>query len=263
MTDALYVPDGDVYVPTDYTTSPWSPDHCHGGPPSALLVRALQALQPADLHLARITVEMLAPIPKHPVIATAGVVRPGRKVQMAVAELSTVDGTVLLRATAWRIRERSPLDLPDAATAGLAEPPPHPAELPADTFRGRSYRHYYADAQERRMIHGSFTDPGPAAMWFRLVVPLVAGEEPTPEQRVVAAADSANGISSVASFDRLLFINNDLTVYLARHPVGEWVAVDARSHLDPSGRGLSDSALFDERGFVGRANQGLFVDEVP
>lgn len=260
MTDALYVADGGRFVPTDYTTSPWSPDHCHGGPPAALLARAIQALEPADLHLARITVEMLAPIPKEPVVATAGVVRPGRNVQLAAAELSTVDGTVVLRAAAWRIRERSPLHLPEVATAAPPAPPP-PQELPHDTFRGREYRHYYADAQQRRMIHGSFTEPGPAAMWFRLVVPLVAGEEPTAEQRVVAAADSANGISSVASFDDMLFINNDLTVYLARRPVGEWVAVDARSHLDAAGRGLTDSTIFDEDGFIGRTNQGLFVDE--
>jgi Thioesterase-like superfamily len=260
MSDALYVAEGDVFVPTDYTTSPWSPEHCHGGPPAALLARAAQQLEPVDMDLSRITVEMLGPIPKVPVVVTAGVVRPGRKVQLTSAEMSTAEGEVLLRATSWRIRRREALSLPAVAAAGPPPPPP-PSQLPPDPFGAHRYRHYYADAQERRVIHGAFATPGPAAMWFRLVVPLLAGEETTPEQRVVAAADSANGISSVASFDELLYINNDLTVYFARRPVGEWVAVDARSHLDREGRGLSDSVLYDEAGYLGRANQGLFVDE--
>ena len=47
-------------------------------------------------------------------------------------------------------------------------------------------------------IRGPENPPGqPAAgwAWFRLKLPLLAGEEPTPFQRVCAAADFPNGIS--------------------------------------------------------------------
>ncbi|RPI25702.1 MAG: thioesterase family protein, partial [Actinobacteria bacterium] len=160
MSEALYLRDGGAFLPTDYTTSPWSSDHCHGGPPAALLARAVQEIAGADLHLARITVEMLGPIPKHPVVATAGVVRPGKKVRLASAELATTAGDVLLRATAWLIRERDPMSLPAVATSG-PEPPPPPSQLPPDPFGAHRYRHYYADAQERRVIAGAFATPGP------------------------------------------------------------------------------------------------------
>ena len=38
-------PDGtEWFVPTDHARRPWDPDSCHGGPPTGLLVRALQTL---------------------------------------------------------------------------------------------------------------------------------------------------------------------------------------------------------------------------
>lgn len=260
MTGVLYVRDGEVFEPTDLTVSPWSPHHCHGGPPAALLTRAIEHLDPGEFHVTRITVEILAQIPLMPVVVTSGLLRPGKRVQLAAAELATTDGAVLARAVAWRTRHRDPMALPpSAAHPGLPFPPPE--ALPPDPWRGPGYRHFYSDAQERKVIAGSFQTPGPASMWFRLSAQLVEGEEPSPVQRVVAMADSANGISSVAGMDELLFINTDLTVHLLRAPQGEWLAMEAASYLDPSGRGISDAALYDTAGMIGRANQALFVDE--
>ena len=45
-------------------------------------------------------------------------------------------------------------------------------------------------------------------------MPLVAGEEPTGLQRVLAVADSANGVSAVLPLGDWLFINPELTVHL-------------------------------------------------
>ena len=98
-------------------------------------------------------------------------------------------------------------------------------------------------------------------MWFRLRVPLVWGERPSALQTLVAVVDSANGISGAVPFDQFVFPNTDLGIYLAREPRGEWIAVDAVSYLDPGGRGICDTALFDTGGFVGRANQALFLEE--
>ena len=67
--------------------------------------------------------------------------------------------------------------------------------------------------------------------------PLVAGEEPTPLQRVLIAADSGNGISSTLDFRRYLFINVDLTVHLHRLPAGEWVCLDAVTVPSPPASG--------------------------
>ena len=63
-------------------------------------------------------------------------------------------------------------------------------------------------------------------MWFRLRVPVSAGEVTLPLQRVAAVADFGNGVGSGIDRTRLTFINADLTVTLHRLPVGEWVGLD-------------------------------------
>jgi Acyl-CoA thioesterase C-terminal domain len=88
-------------------------------------------------------------------------------------------------------------------------------------------------------------------------VPLVSGEETTPLQRAFITADSGNGVSAALDWRKTIFINTDLTVHLLREPVGEWVCLDAVTHVD--GLGMADSALYDERGRIGRAVQTLLV----
>jgi hypothetical protein len=113
---------------------------------------------------------------------------------------------------------------------------------------------------EYRFVHGGFAEPGPAIAWMRMRVPLVDGEAPTPLERVLAAADSGNGVSSTLDWDRFLFINVDLSVHLHREPAGEWVCLDAITIPERTGIGIADTALYDERGPVGRADQTLLVD---
>ena len=89
---------------------------------------------------------------------------------------------------------------------------------------------------------------------------MVAGEEPTPEQRLATMVDSGNGISWGLPFGEWLFINSDVTTYLLRRPAGEWFAMEAVSHYDRGGRGIAETRLFDEQGYLGRSHQALFVD---
>ena len=90
---------------------------------------------------------------------------------------------------------------------------------------------------------------------------MLPGEEITPLQRVLVAADSGNGVSAALDWRRYLFINVDLTVHLHRMPEGEWVCLDAVTLPERNGVGIADTALFDERGPIGRATQTLLVDE--
>ncbi len=115
------------------------------------------------------------------------------------------------------------------------------------------------DAIEIRFVEGAFMARGPSTGWFRLRVPLVAGEEPSPLQRLAAAGDFGNGISSVVSWDDHLFINPDLTLYIDRAPQGEWICLQAETRVVADGIGMAESVLFDERGRVGRATQALVV----
>lgn len=96
-------------------------------------------------------------------------------------------------------------------------------------------------------------------MWTRLRHPLVAGEEPTGLQRLLAVADSGSGVSGVLDLREWLFVNPELTVHVARRVEGEWVCMRARTQLTPGGVGLATSVLYDERGEVGRGAQALLV----
>ena len=90
-------------------------------------------------------------------------------------------------------------------------------------------------------------------------MPLVAGEEPSPLQRLAAAGDFGNGISAALDWNSYVFINPDLTLYLDRPPEGDWICLDARTIIPPGGIGIAESTLYDQRGRVGRAIQALLV----
>jgi hypothetical protein len=114
---------------------------------------------------------------------------------------------------------------------------------------------------EHRFVHGMLGVSGPATDWIRLAVPVVPATDPTPLQRVAAAADFGNGISGVADFATLLYINPDLTIYLHRAPEGEFVCLDAVTWMEDHGLALAESRLWDERGPIGRSLQSLLVDD--
>ena len=261
-TGSLFVPDGDNWVPTVMARGPWDPNACHGGPPAALLTRAFESLDaPVPMRLARLTVELLRPVPLVPLTVTAQVIRPGAKVGLLEATITRADdGQVLARARAQRIRVAD-VDFDDGVTE---EPPPLPA-VAATTEQaspvGNDYDGYHNVAVEHRYVSGMFDRIGPAWDWIRLRVPVVPDEVPTGWQRAAATADFANGISAVVPFDgRTLFINPDLTVHLWREPDGEWVGMESQTRTSGTGIGMSDTALWDRTGRIGRGAQSLLLD---
>ena len=262
MADALFHRDGDHFVPTELARSPWTAQALHGGPPAALIARALEGMDGEAWLVVRLTIDIMGPIPVVPLRLETRLDRAGRRVQLVEAKVADPEGRTLMRAFAWRVRRSGPMALPPPVDL----PPPMPAlpeTLPSDEMRFRDYTHFADDAVEHRVIAGHLLQAGRAAVWFRLRVPVVPGEPATPLQTLMAVVDSANGISWMLPWDEYLFPNTDIGVYLAREPRGEWIAMDAVSYLDPCGRGISDTALFDTTGFVGRANQALFLGSQP
>src|ERR1700727_3903632 len=116
----------------------------------------------------------------------------------------------------------------------------------------------YGHLVENRIAAGRFFN-GPSAAWFRMNHPLVKGETPTLYQRVAVAADSGNGFSASLDFSKYLFINCDLTINLFRRPEGEWICLEARTLFGGNSCGLAESALYDEKGLIGRATQSLAI----
>lgn len=259
MPDSFYVPDGEGFRATELTRGPWDRDSQHAGPPAALLGRALETMPEAEgFQVGRVTYEILRPVPIGPVAIAARVRRPGRRVQLVEAELSAA-GEPLMRAAAWLIRVAE-VELPAEALAA-SEPLPGPEEGSGAGFFPTAEEHGYHTGMEVSFISGGFMEQGPARVWLRMLAPLLAGEEPTPLQRVLIAADVGNGVSSTLDFRRFLFINVELTVHLERLPAGEWVCLDAVTRPQPTGIGIAESELADRAGRIGRAAQTLLVSE--
>jgi len=208
--------------------------------------------------LGRVTFEILKSVPIGPVRVEAEVVRPGKRVQLVEASLSNGEGE-LMRARAWRLR-RGEIEIPSDVLSTPA-PPPGPEQGSQPEFFATGQDVGYHTAMEWRSVGGGFLEPGPATVWIRMRCPLLAGEEPTPLQRTLVAADVGNGISAVLDWSRYLFVNVDLSVHLERMPEGEWVCVDAVTLPQPSGTGTAESVLSDERGRIGRAAQTLLIAE--
>jgi hypothetical protein len=161
-------------------------------------------------------------------------------------------GVEVVRARALRVLRAS------AAVAGSPPPPPGPEAGRPGELPGLHRPRFATDANEVRFVSGGFGG-GPGTAWFRLVCPLVGDEQPTPLQRLAAAADFGAGLSSVLPREHFVFINVDLTIYVERGPVGEWMGLSSETRISRDGIGLTESVLFDSRGRVGRATQALLI----
>lgn len=248
--------DASRYRATELTIGPWSRDAQHGGAPAALLAHVMDQVGHPDMFTARFTVELLRPVPIDEVTADAAVVRTGRRVEIVTASL-TARGSQVAAARALRIRRHPGLDVPTHPTDPV---PP----IPEERNLGFSLDHvsFVTDALDVRFVEGSMVAPGPATAWIRLTVPVVDDRPVTPLQRVLVAADCGNGISSLADWRSLLFINPDLTAYLHREPSGDWVLMRSETILQPHGVGLAQSDLADRTGPLGRSLQSLYVDRL-
>ena len=247
---AFYRQEDDHLIPSELTRGPWDPQAQHAGPPSALLARALERCQPREgTRIGRITVEILGPVPLAPLTVEASVVRPGRSVELLAASLSGPEGEVM-RASAWRVAAGD-------VHVESDPPPPGPDHGRDRDFFPTGQERGYHTAMEYRFVRGGFLDPGPALVWMRMLGPLVERERPSPLERLMVVADVGNGVSAVLDWREYLFINTELTVHLLRPPEGDWVGVDAVTHVD--GVGLAESTLWDEHGRLGRGAQTLLV----
>ncbi len=263
--DCFYEPLGSTgsaerFRATAATAGPWSASAQHGGPPAALLARAIERLdEGAPRQVGRFTMDLLGPVPVAEVSVTATVLRPGRSVSLRQAEIADASGRVVARAQAWAF----PVAADGDGADGPGVPPAHGPlqgrheEPPASWSRG------YLDAIEWRWIQGAITRPGRATVWMRPLVPLVPDEAMSPLQRLLSCVDSASGASAVLDTAQWNFLNTELTVHVLRPLVGDWVCLDAETVIGPGAVGLATSSAYDETGLVGRSAQALLVSPRP
>jgi Thioesterase-like superfamily len=255
IAEAFYLPLGEGrFAPTRATESPWDTDAQHGGPPSALLAHLAAATAAPGQRAARVSVDFLGAIPRRELTVEVAVVRPGRRISLTEARMS-VDGRAVAVARVWQLATGP---TPPARTP-VVVPPPLPEEN--TVFLPHLPDWGYGRALDWRYTAGSPDRLGPADVWTRVRLPLVAGEPLTPLDRVLVAADAANGLSAELPLHAWLSIPPGMTTHLLREPVGEWVHLSCRTDLAEDGLGLCSGELSDEHGVIGEVAQPLLVRE--
>lgn len=238
------------YRSTEHAEGAWSAAEQHMGPLSGLLVHALENCDPRpDLLLSRVTFDILGTIPTGDLEVSATVARPGRTVELVLAE-AKAGGRTVVRATGWRLLRSDTTDL-----AGQ-EASPLPPRLDAESFAASDiWPGGFIRSLEFRPVGPR--RPGRGAMWLRSRVALVDGEKSSPLAGMFALIDTANGVAVRASPAELHFPNVDLTVHLFRRPAGSWLGLDTEVSFGPDGVGLTASVLHDDAGPFGRSAQIL------
>lgn len=257
MTDCFFTTKDNLWFqPTSHTRGPWHEDHCHAGPPTALLARAVEQLNPGQ-KLVRITVNLIRPIPHAGFRVTSEISRQGRIVTTSTASLTDKDNKLCASAVALQMTPQNNQLLPSHSVNYGKHSEAKSGNFPIrktlhnkPAFNGHGVNVKYPDG------HGP--EPGPTIAWMKTVA-LLENETPSPFQRICPLADCGNAFGRNAEPWDVNFMNPDLTILLHRDPVGDWLGTNAAGFWEESGIGMADAQLFDETGAIGRALQTLLL----
>lgn len=237
--------ENDRFIPTRAGVGPWNPNSLHGRVIIGLLGSEIERRHGSPEYMpARLTVDMYKLPDLSPVEIVTRTIKDGYRIKVIDAEFISGGESAgratcqLLRRTenaAGNVWKRDPWDAP----------PPSSIEPPADKpMRGM---------WDMRPISGRFGGTGPRKTWMAEVRELVEGEPLTPFVRVAVAADFASPFAH-AGDQGLGYINTDVTVYLHREPVGEWIGFESLTHGATDGVAVGDCLLHDEDGPIGSAS---------
>jgi hypothetical protein len=259
---SLFVRDGEALRATELARGPWDPNALHGGPVSALCAWVVERHDPGPaMFVARMTVELLRPVPLARLHVAATTLRPGARVQWIDVVVHDDDGRLVAAARALRLQraEAPTFDVGPHALVGLPERMPLAPDESGGPPIGLAGTLGFWSANDFRMASGDWQLPGPGAAWLRLRVHLIDDDPVSPLQRVMAAADFGSGIGNPVRLAGTGTINADVTVHLHRPPIGEWIGLASAAVAHGEGVGLADTVVHDEVGPIGRAAQSLLV----
>ncbi|WP_065752194.1 thioesterase family protein [Bradyrhizobium paxllaeri] len=255
--DAIFRVDGYDVVTSPFAAGPWDPSMQHGSPPAALVVWAAERIATqVPMRIARVTVDLMRPVPVAALTIETEVLREGRKIQLCAVRL-LANGVVVVSATVLKIKVQAHALPPEAAIEPIEPPGPDQSRIEHVDFSSSPF----VTGMSLRAARGRFGVPGPGAIWYRVDRPIVEGAAVSQAMRAMAAADFCNGTSAVLDFHEWTFLNADLTVNFSREPEGDWILLDAESWVGPDGAGLAMARLGDQRGYFGRAIQSLVIEK--
>jgi len=207
-------------------------------------------------RLVRVTAEIGRPIPMAGFRIAASVTKSGRMVTNLRVDLTDKDGRSCVVAAGMAMRGNLDVPFPTAPADSPAFADSEPGSFPLNV-NGRKPSGFAGSVEVRYPSEETVSSDG-AVVWMK-TVPLLDTEDMSPFQRICPLADCGNAFSRHGDPTDMGFVNADLTVNLHRDPSGEWMGSKSVSHWQPTGVGMSQALLFDDRGPVGVALQSLLL----
>src|SRR6201997_2615998 len=132
--EPIYRVDGHRVEVSPNAAGPWDPRMQHGSAPAGLAVWAAETIPTAaPMRVARVTIDLMRPVPLKPLTLETEVLREGRKIQLCAVRLRA-DGVLTVSATVLRVKltaETLPADVggPDVTLPGPDASPEDPAQF--------------------------------------------------------------------------------------------------------------------------------------
>ncbi len=247
--------DGDRFIPNPVSHGPWDPTSLHGRVVVGLLGREIERRHgdPAFMP-ARLTVDMYRLPDLSPAEVVTRVVREGRRIKVIDAEFIS-GGKPMARATCQLLRRTQNPD------GQVWSPPTWDAPLPADIPAPEDPHGSLGGMWTVRQISGAMGTLGTRRLWMSEVRELIGGEPWTPFARVAVGCDFVSPFAN-AGDKGLAYINSDVTLYLHRLPVTEWVGYEVVNHGATDGVAIGECFLHDECGPIGSATVAALAQRV-
>ncbi len=258
--EALFESRSSLFFPTPAARGPWDERSLHGGAVAALFAGRMAV---PGCTMARLTIDLLAPVPCLPLSLQVGQPVGGRRAVRREAVL-TRDGRVVAIGRSLHVR-CADLELPPQVLDHVS--PFDPTQAPAlcaprreiaDMIGWESFDSA-ALVTERLAVPD---DPDSTYLWVGLTIPVVAGEKLAGVEVASAAADYAQTAAGrQLPFDHWRFLNAELTLHLTRAPNPDWIGLRCECLAQPVGTGLSSAVLYDGAGRIGQSAQALVLEE--
>ena len=249
--------DRDAYIPTPVCNGPWDPKSMHGRVVIGLLAHAIEERHGnAEFIPARLTVDMFRlPNIMTPVEVKTRLIRDGLRIRVIEADFLS-GGVAMARASGQLLRRTENPEGQVWSPPNWDVPKPSDIPVPTDTRLGMHGK------WATRPIVGHMGSLGPRRLWMSEVRELVEGVPLTPFVRVAVAADFASPFANAGDAG-LTFINSDVTLYLYRLPVAEWIGFEVVNHHSADGIAIGECWLYDEAGPIGTSTVAALAQRKP
>src|ERR1700675_5035750 len=246
----------DAYIPTGAARGPWDPNSLHGRVIIGLLAFVIEQRHGADDFVpARLTADMFRLPTLAPIEVKTRLVRDGLRIKVVEADFFS-GGVAMARASCQLLRKT------ENPQGNVWSPPNWDAPAPASIAASTDPRLGMNGKWTTRPISGAMGSLGPRRLWMSEGRELVEGVPMAPFVHIATGADFASPFANAG--DRGLgYINSDVTLYLHRLPVKEWIGFEGVNHHATDGVAIGECFLYDQQGPIGTATVAALAQRKP